>query len=152
MLLPGRMQGRHSTFDFEAKEIGADMSNVPTYEPEITPVEKGNPTAIRDAIAAIIPKDDNIVSDIKVHDGIADISIRWRSLRWSVGYSISGSKPDVIAQNVSDMFRKWLVKTVDNMYDSDGKAVPRHARAAADMKGWLKANPDKRKWMYGSEA
>lgn len=122
-------------------ETDAAAMNIP-----VDPVEPVSVTAIRDAISALIPKDDNIVSNVSLHDGLADISIRWRSLRFSTTEAIAGRDGDEIALVIDDRFKSWLRHTIKNMKD-----VPKHSRVAADMARWLKENPDKRAWLYGSE-
>lgn len=104
-------------------------------------------TAIRDAIAAIIPQDENIVSDVKIHDGLAEVLIRWRSLRWNTCMAMHNRSADQIAEKIDDEFRGWLRNTIKNMNE-----IPRHARVLNEMKLWLAKNPDKREWLYGDAA
>lgn len=120
-------------------EIDAAAMNIP-----VDPVEPASVTSIRDAIGVLIPKDDNIVSNVSLHDGLADISIRWRSLRFSTTEAIAGRDGDEIALTIDERFRLWLQNTIKNMKD-----VPKHSRVAADMARWLKDNPDKKAWLYG---
>lgn len=120
-------------------ELDPDAMNIPVEKSE-----PANVTAIRDAIAELIPKDENIVSNVNLHDGLADISIRWRSLRFSTTESIAGRGGDEIALTIDDRFRAWLRGTISNMKD-----VPKHSRVAADMARWLRENPEKRAWLYG---
>jgi hypothetical protein len=101
-------------------------------------------TAIRDALLALIPTDPNIVTNVHLHDGLADISVRWRSLRFASCEAIGKRDPDEIALVIDERFRAWLKNTIANM-----REVPKHSRVAADMARWLKANPDKREWLYG---
>ena len=119
------------------------MSNVPTSEEEADRTPPPSVTAIRDAIVKLIPKDDNIVSDVKIHDGLADILIRWRSLRWAACLSIAYSTPEETARQVDEDFRTWLKNTIKNM-----NQIPRHARVLSEMVLWLKENPDKSAWLY----
>lgn len=121
------------------------MSNVPTHELEAETAEPISVTAIRDAIVQLIPKDENIVSDVKIHDGLADVLIRWRGLRWATLMAIQSQSPEVIAEKVDEDFREWLKKTIINMNE-----IPRHARVLNEMKVWLNANPDKKAWLYQS--
>lgn len=123
-------------------ELDPVAMNVPV-EDDPQPV---NVTAIRDAIAALIPKDDNIVSNVHLHDGLADISIRWRTLRFSTTEAIAGRDGDEIALAIDERFRMWLRNTIKNM-----QSIPKHSRVAADMARWLKQNPDKRAWLYGAD-
>lgn len=119
------------------------MANVATHETETQHIEPVSVTAIRDAIVELIPKDDNIVSDVKIHDNLADILIRWRSLRWATCMAIQDQTPEQIAQKVDEGFRAWLKDTIRNM-----NQVPRHARVLGEMVQWLKTNPDKHEWLY----
>lgn len=119
------------------------MANVPTDEMEAQHVEPVSVTAIRDAILDLIPRDENIVSDVKIHDGLADILIRWRSLRWATCMAIQSQSPKQIAAKADGDFREWLLKTIKNMND-----IPRHARVLNEMKAWLRENHDKREWLY----
>ena len=104
-------------------------------------------TAIRDAIMALIPKDPNIVTNVSLHDGLIDISVRWRSLRFNATETIAGRDADTIGLQIDQKFRDWLRGTVKNM-----KTVPKHGRVVADMTRWLKDNPDKKTWLYGKES
>jgi hypothetical protein len=113
---------------------------------ERAPKEPANITAIRDAVQSLLPDDPNIVSNVSLHDGIADISLRWRSLRFNVIEAIAGRDADTIALNIDIRFRDWLKGTIQNM-----KNVPKHSRVAAEMSRWLRENPDKREWLYGKE-
>lgn len=122
-------------------EVDAAAMNIP-----VDSVEPVSVTAIRDAISALIPKDDNIVSNVSLHDGLADISIRWRSLRFATTEAIAGRDGDDIALAMDERFRVWLRHTIKNM-----KNVPKHSRVAADMARWLRENPDKQAWLYGAE-
>lgn len=120
-------------------EADPDAMNVPDE-----PKEPVRVTAIRDAIAAILPEDENIVSDVKIHDGLADISIRWRSLRWTTCLAIQDADADDIALRADDDFKAWLRNTVKNM-----QTVPKHSRVISEMKRWLAQNPDKQAWLFG---
>jgi hypothetical protein len=122
------------------------MANVLVDEVEQRPIELPV-TAIRDAIADIIPKDDNIVSDVKIHDGLVEVLIRWRSLRWNTSLAIHQRTPDQLAEKIDDDFRTWLRATIKNM-----NAVPRHARVLGEMVKWLRENQDKKDWLYGDAA
>ena len=122
-------------------EVDAVATNVPE-----NPVLPPAVTAIRDAIAALIPNDPNIVSNVSLHDGVADISVRWRTLRFNVITSIAGRDADEMALDIDEKFRAWLRGTVKNMKD-----IPKHSRVAADMARWLRENPDKKVWLYGPE-
>ena len=113
---------------------------------ERKPKEPPHVTAIRDAIKSLLPEDENIVSDTKIHDGVVDVSIRWKSLRWSVSESIAGREADDIALKLDGDFRAWLRNVIKNMAN-----VPKHSRVAADMKRWLKENPDRQEWLYGKK-
>ena len=113
---------------------------------EVKKPEPASVTAIRDAIQALLPIDPNIVSNVSLHDGIADISVRWRSLRWNVIEAIAQRDADTIALNIDERFRLWLRNTIANM-----KNVPKHSRVVADMVRWLRENPDKKAWLYGPE-
>ncbi len=104
-------------------------------------------TAIRDAIAKIIPQDENIVSDVKIHDGLAEVLIRWRSLRWNTLLALHNRSAQVIAEVIDEQFRTWLRATIKNMNE-----IPRHARVLNEMKLWLARNPDKHEWLYGDAA
>jgi hypothetical protein len=103
-------------------------------------------TAIRDAIESLLPKDPNIVTNVNLHDGLADISVRWRSLRFNVIEAIAGRDADTIALNIDERFRTWLRGTISNM-----KSVPKHSRVAAEMARWLKETPERKAWLYGPE-
>lgn len=105
-----------------------------------------NPTAIRDAIVAKLPKDPNIITDTKVHDGLADITVCWRALRWNRAEAIAGRSPEELADYVDENFREWLRARIKGMKD-----VPKYRRLVAEMMRWLQANPDKKSWLYGED-
>lgn len=121
------------------------MANVPTDEREIEHVEM-SPNAIREALLDVIPDDHDIVRDIKLHDGIADIMIRWRTLRWSTNLAYQSLSPAEIAKIVDRDFRVWLRGIVNNMNDT-----PKFSRVINEMRMWLRANPDKAAW-FNQEA
>ena len=129
------------------------MSNVATYEKskdDTGPVTV-NAAAIREAVEAIIPRDPNIVSEVKVHHNLADCHIRWRTLRWSSSQAIANRTPKQMAKDIDILFREWLRGRVKNMYDANGVVLVKHQRTAADMKRWLDATPGRRKWLYGEK-
>ena len=107
------------------------------------------PQTIREAVEAIIPRDPNIVSDIKVRNNLADVHIRWRTLRWSTSQAIAGRTPEQMAKHIDTMFREWLRDRVKNLYDANGQVLVKHQRTAADMEKWLKTSPGTRAWLYG---
>lgn len=117
------------------------MANVPTDERETEYVEV-SPNAIREALLAVIPDDHDIVRDIKLHDGIADIMIRWRTLRWSTNLAYQSLTPAQIASIVDRDFRKWLLGIVKNMNET-----PKFSRVINEMRMWLRTNPDKAAWL-----
>jgi hypothetical protein len=122
-------------------EADPDAMNVPAE-----PKEPMRVTAIRDAIAAVLPEDENIVSDVKIHDGLADISIRWRSLRFSTCLAIQAASADDLALRAEEDFKNWLRNTIKNM-----QSVPKHGRVIMEMKRWLGENPDKQAWLFGTK-
>lgn len=119
------------------------MANVPTDEMQADEVVPLSVTAIRDAIVSFIPKDENIVSDVKIQDGLADVLIRWRGLRWATLIAVQDQTPEQIGEKVDVEFRTWLKATIKNMNE-----IPRHARVLHEMTQWLNGNPDKRAWLY----
>jgi hypothetical protein len=108
------------------------MANVLTNEKPIENVEPPTAPAIRAAILAHIPEDENIQRDIRIHDGIVDLSIKWRTIRWSECMSMADMSPDMIGLKAAESFRKWLVSTLNNVNDT-----PRHQRVLHDMETWL---------------
>ena len=116
------------------------MANVPTDEKEAVRVEV-SPNAIREALLKVIPDDHDIVRDIRLHDGIADIMIRWRTLRWATNMAYQSLTPDQIAEIVDRDFRKWLRNIVTNMNET-----PKFSRVINEMRKWLRENPDKAEW------
>lgn len=120
------------------------MANVPTDERETVHSEPVTSVTIRDAILKLIPDDPNITRDIRIHDGIADIHIKWRSLRWSTCMAYQTMTPDQIADKVSDEFRLWLASCLKNM-----NGAPRHSRVLTEIAVWLRANPDRADWLTG---
>lgn len=119
------------------------MANEPTQETETIETPPISVTAVRDALLAILPKDSNIVSDVKIHDGLADVLIRWRSLKWANICAMQDASPEQIAETIDSGFREWLRNTLKNMAD-----IPKHARILAEMKDWLRKSPDAREWLY----
>lgn len=122
------------------------MSNVPTSETEIVRPEIST-NAIREALLEVIPADNDIVRDIKLHDGIADIMIRWRTLRWSTNMAIQNLTPAQIAVIVDRDFRKWLRGIARNMNET-----PRFSRVINEMRIWLRNNPEKAAWLHKDAA
>ena len=118
------------------------MANVPTSEAETVMAEPVSTNAIRDALLKVIPSDDDIVRDVRIHDGIADIMIRWRTLRWATNMAYQNLTPKEIAEKVDADFRKWLRNIVSNMNET-----PKYSRVIQEMRGWLRSNPDKATWL-----
>lgn len=108
------------------------MANVLTDEKPAENIEPVNAPSIREAILDRIPDDPNIVRDVRLHDGIADISLRWRTLRWATNMSTNYQTPDEIGEAAAKAFRSWLVGTLNNTNDT-----PRHARVLQDMEHWM---------------
>lgn len=118
------------------------MANVPIDEAETERSEPVSSVNIREALLKVIPDDHDIVRDIKLHDGIADIMIRWRTLRWSTCMAYQSMTPDEIATKVDADFRKWLLGIVHSM-----KETPKFSRVINEMRQWLRSNPDKAAWL-----
>lgn len=112
------------------------MANVPTDEAEASYEEPVTTTSIRDAILARIPENDHLIRDVRIHDGIADISLRWRTIRFSTSMAFQQMTPEEIAQKVEDDFKAWAGSTIKTMNDTQ-----RHALSIAEMASWLRANP-----------
>lgn len=108
------------------------MANVVTDEKEAPYQEPVNAPSIRAAILAYIPDDPNIQRDIRIHDGIADISIKWRTLRWQICTAIGDRNPDQIGRAAAEDFRGWIVSTLNNVNNT-----PRHARVLREIMEWL---------------
>lgn len=113
------------------------MANVVTDEKPAETVEAPNAPNIREAILQHIPDDPNIQRDIRIHDGIADISIKWRTLRWSIGMGMGDMTPAQIGQLAAEGFRGWLLSTLNNI-----NQTPRHARVLDEMGHWLNGQKD----------
>lgn len=109
------------------------MANVPTNEVEHEYSEPVSMANIREAILAVMPEDENIQRDVRLHDGIADIGLKWRTLRWNTCMAYQTMTPDMIAAKVGDEFRDWIVKSLNNGND-------RHGRVLADIARWLRGN------------
>lgn len=112
------------------------MANVLTDEPEAEYAEEVSITSIRDAILSRIPEENNIIRDVRIHDGIADISLRWRTLRFSTSMAFQQMTPDAIADRVEGDFKAWVGSTVKTMNDTH-----RHALSIQEMAQWLRDNP-----------
>jgi len=108
------------------------MANVLTNEKPADYSEPPTAPNIRLAILSHIPDDPNIHRDIRIHDGIADISIKWRTLRWSICMGMGDMSPDLIGLKASEAFRAWIVSTINNVNET-----PRHARVLHEMEQWL---------------
>lgn len=109
------------------------MANVPTDEPEVVPAEEVTTGTIRNAILERIPDEPHITRDVRIHDGIADISLRWRTLRFSTSMAVQGQSPAEIADKIECDFKEWAERTVKNMNDTG-----RHAMPVAEMAQWLR--------------
>lgn len=112
------------------------MANVPTNEAEAEYVEPVTTTSIREAILARIPEDDSIIRDVRIHDGIADISLRWRTIRFSTSMAFQTMTPEEIAVKVEGDFKEWVGRTIKTMNDTH-----RHALSIQEMTVWLRKNP-----------
>lgn len=131
---------KRGAMDFAA--IGENMANVPTNEAEAEYSEPVNSTSIKEALLRVIPDENDIVRDIRMHDGIADIMIRWRTLRWSTNMAYQTMTPDEIAIVVDAEFRKWLINIIDNMSET-----PKFSRVVNEMRVWIRENPDRATWL-----
>lgn len=118
------------------------MANVVTDEPEAEPVEMLTGPAIREAILALIPDDQNIQRDIRIHDGLADIAIKWRTLRWSTSMALHNQAPGEIAQQVVAQFGEWVRTSIRNRGNS-----PRYEQVVHEMQMWANQNPEKAQWL-----
>ena len=106
---------------------------------ENTPIETANPEDIREAILARVQNDQNITRDLKFHDGLTDIAIRWRTLRFSMTLASHGLSPDDIANKVEAEFSKWLLKIIYVDPDPDRQKVnPKAETVINDMRKWAK--------------
>ena len=112
------------------------MANVPTDEAESVHEEPVSVGTIRDAILSRIPDRPELTRDVRIHDGIADISLRWRTLRFSTSMAYSTLTPEEIAAKVEEDFKAWLASTIKNMNDTH-----RHSMAISEMAQWLADNP-----------
>lgn len=119
------------------------MANVLTDEKPSEPVEPLTAPAIRDAILALVPDDPNIQRDIKIHDGIADIAIKWRTLRWSTCMALHDQTPDQIADQVVTSFAAWVRECIKNRGNS-----PRYERVVEEMQVWARQNPSQASWVH----
>lgn len=109
------------------------MANVLTDEREAALPEEVTTGAIRLAILDRIPDEPYITRDVRIHDGIADISLRWRTLRFSTSMAYSTLTPAEIADKVECDFKEWAERTIKNMNDTN-----RHAMPVAEMAQWLR--------------
>jgi hypothetical protein len=93
--------------------------------------------AIREAILARMPEDDNVTRDIKMYDGLVDIAIRWRTLRFSTTISAQNLSADDIAEIVAREFKTWLLKILYVDPDPDRQKVnPKAATVIEAMRVW----------------
>ena len=106
-------------------------------------------TDIRDAIEHSVPTDGPLKSDIKIHDGIADISISVGTMRWSQAMAIANMQPDQVGELVGTQVKAWLINALKNLQDPEGKALPHHRRAIVGIREWLDAHPRRNEWLYG---
>lgn len=106
-----------------------------------------NPTAIRDAIAAIIPSDSPMVADVKLHDGLAAITIKCGTLRWSQDMAIAGQEPEQMAAVVDAQFKSWLRTTLSNLKDNEGRVLHTHRRSVVSIRNWMNEHPERREWL-----
>lgn len=116
------------------------MANVPTSEIERAETEALSTGAIRNAILARIPDEPHITRDVRIHDGIADISLRWRTLRFSISMGFQQMTADEIAAKIETEFKAWVGTTVHNM-----TATHRHSSSISEMAQWLAENPPEAK-------
>ncbi len=112
------------------------MANVPTSEVERAETEAVTTGTIREAILSRIPDEPQITRDVRIHDGIADISLRWRTLRFSISLGFQQMTPEQIAAKIEGDFKAWIATTVRNMNETH-----RHSTAIGEMRAWLAANP-----------
>ena len=118
------------------------MANVIT-EDKSEPVIPPNASDIRDAILAIIPDDSNIQRDVRLQDGVAAISIKWRTLRWQVKLAIQDQTAEQMAQKVMTDFALWVRTSIKNRGNT-----PRYEMVINQMKAWVERNPDKASWVH----
>lgn len=112
------------------------MANVPTSEIERAETEALSTGAIRNAILARIPDEPHITRDVRIHDGIADISLRWRTLRFSISMGFQQMTAEEIATKIEAEFKAWVGNTVRNMNETS-----RHSSSISEMAQWLVENP-----------
>ena len=112
------------------------MANVPTDEREAVVSEEVTSGAIRAAILERIPNEPHITRDVRIHDGIADISLRWRTLRFAISMGFQQMTPEEVATSIEASFKAWVANTIKNMNETH-----RHSLAISEMSQWLADNP-----------
>ena len=112
------------------------MANVPTSEAETANDEPVSVGTIRDAILARIPDRPELTRDVRIHDGIADISLRWRTLRFAISMGFQQMTPEEVATSIEASFKAWVANTIKNMNETH-----RHSLAISEMSQWLADNP-----------
>ncbi len=115
------------------------MSQITTSDGTIPnkPPVHADPEEIREAILARVPEDPNFTRDIKIDTGMADIALRWRTLRFSTMISIQSLTPDQIADIVEKEFMAWLLRIITIHPNPEFQKVnPKAATVVNDMREW----------------
>lgn len=139
---------------FEAVEPEADAVAVAVAPAMVHPAD------YRDAIMPRLPTGTYMTADIKVHDGLVDVTVQCGALRWNTVQGLSGRSPDVVGANVETELRAWIKRTFANIFEGDWQTIPmaqwevssgRFGRAGRGFQLWLKGDPKAREWLAHDE-
>ena len=119
------------------------------------PPKVAQPADIRDAIISRIPTGQYMVGDVKVHDGLVEVSVQCGALRWQTCLGVSGRDPDAIGQEVETGLRTWIDHTLGNIFVDDELrevSAGKYRRAGRGFQLWLKSDPKARAWLNEAHA
>lgn len=114
------------------------------------------PSEIRDAIVKRMPRGNSLVLDVKVSDGLADISVQCGSLRFAGIYGIGDRTPKQMAAIAENGFRAWAINTLETIFkpgflDEDRPKLEEtfghYHRAGRGFRQWFLEDPDARDWL-----
>ena len=106
------------------------IENAPIWTP-------ANPVSIREAILERVPEYPNFTRDIKIANGMADIALRWKTMRFSQTLAIQNLSADEVAAIVENGFAEWLLKIITINPDPELQKVnPKAETVIRDMRRW----------------
>ena len=112
-----------------------------------------HPADIRDAIVARIPHGPRFILNVKVHDGLADVSAQCGATTWQGKIGIGIRDAEEVADDIETRVRDWAKSTTANLRSTlkEYPGASKARRANVGFRDWLQDDPRARPWLDGQE-